>query len=141
MSSTEEDPDVAVLAIDNSVQIELWPGGRVHYSALDLAITTAGTNTAELGHMAIPMILVLPTFELALFQAAGGILGLLGKIPGTLGKLFLRAANAAYLKTQQPLAWPNKWVRRSGTMAARSTAMVVPEMVRVCPEGRCEVAC
>ena len=47
----------AVLVVDGSVQIELWPGGRAHYGALDLAITTAGTNTAELGHMGIPMIL------------------------------------------------------------------------------------
>ena len=90
------------------------------YTECDLVLTTIGTNTAELGVLGVPMVVVLPTQALEVFKGgAGGIAGLLCRLPGALGDFFTRRVNAALLAAAGALAWPNRWAGRE----------VVPELV------------
>eukprot|EP00899_Mesostigma_viride_P010373 jgi/Mesvir1/19337/Mv10395-RA.1 len=116
--------------------LETSRGTRVHvyqtsppygiYQQCDLCLTTVGTNTAELGSLGVPMVVMLPTHALEVFQGgAGGLAGLLCSIPGPVGAFFTRAVNAAVLKAAGHMAWPNRWAGKE----------VVPELVgRLEPE-------
>lgn len=98
-----------------------------HYGLLnqcDLCITTVGANTAELGALGIPMIMVLATNQFDAMRSWNGILGLLANLPGV-GSLFAKGINWVMLRKVGLLAWPNIWAGRS----------IVPEMVgRLTPE-------
>ncbi len=75
-------------------------------SQCDIALTTVGANTAELGALGVPMIVVVPTQHLTVMQAWDGFLGILGRIPGLrwcIGFLL----SAWRLKNKGFLAWPN----------------------------------
>ena len=92
-----------------------------HYNTLrrcTLCLTTIGANTAELGALAIPMIILLPTNQLDAMRAWNGIPGILANLPG-IGSLFAKAINTIALRKIGLLAWPNIWAGRS----------IVPEMV------------
>ncbi len=92
-----------------------------HYKILrtcTLCITTVGANTAELGALAVPMIIILPTNQLDAMRAWNGIPGILANLPG-LGSLFAKIINTIALKKVGLLAWPNIWAGRP----------IVPEMV------------
>ncbi len=87
-------------------------------SQCDLALTTVGANTAELGALGIPMIVLVPTQHLKVMYAWDGLLGLLGRLPGfkwSLGKL----VTLWRLRRKSFLAWPN----------ISASRMVVPERV------------
>jgi hypothetical protein len=53
-----------------------------HLSQCALALTTVGANTAELGALGVPMIVLVPTQHLHVMQAWDGGLGLLARLPG-----------------------------------------------------------
>ncbi len=93
-------------------------------SQCDLALTTVGANTAELGALGVPMIVIVPTQHLIVMQAWDGFLGILARLPGLrwcLGVLI----SAWRLKNQGFLAWPNISAGR----------MVVPERIgKISPE-------
>jgi hypothetical protein len=95
------------------------------YQESDLAITTVGTNTAELAYLQVPMLCVLPTFELSVFKGStGGLLGLLMQLPGILGDMVASLVNRYVLDRIKFLALPNVWANKH----------VVPELVgRVTP--------
>jgi len=90
-----------------------------------LALTTVGANTAELGALGVPMIVLVPTQHLHVMQAWDGGLGLLARLP--LIRWLLGAALTAWRMRQRGfLAWPNISAGRS----------VVPERVgAITPEG------
>ncbi|RZM81908.1 hypothetical protein [Leptolyngbya iicbica] len=105
-------------------QIFLWqtfPAQAVT-SQCRLCLTTVGANTAELGALAVPMIVLLPTQQLEAMNAWDGILGLLVALP-LVGKPFNILINRlllAYLSRRRKLfAWPNIWAGRE----------VVPELL------------
>ena len=50
-------------------------------SQCDIALTTVGANTAELGSLNIPMIVVVPTQHIVVMEAWDGFLGLIGRLP------------------------------------------------------------
>ncbi len=91
----------------------------------DLALTTVGANTAELGALAVPMLVILPTQHLIVMQAWDGFLGLIGRLPGfrwCIGALlsFWRLNRRGFL------AWPN----------ISASRMVVPERIgRITPRS------
>ena len=90
------------------------------YSQCACVLTTVGTNTAELALLGVPMVVVLPTQVLEVFKGgAGGLLGLLMRLPGVLGTLVTRRVNAALLARAGAMAWPNRWAGEH----------VVPELV------------
>ena len=71
-----------------------------------LALTTVGANTAELGALGLPMIVLVPTQHLHVMQAWDGGLGILARLP--LLKWLLGAAMTAWrMRHHGFLAWPN----------------------------------
>ncbi len=83
-----------------------------------LCLTTVGANTAELGSLAIPMIVLIPTQELDAMRAWDGLPGLLANLPGV-GSAFAKAINWIVLRQGRLFAWPNIWAK----------AEIVPELV------------
>jgi hypothetical protein len=83
-----------------------------------LALTTVGANTAELGALGVPMIVLVPTQHLDLMQAWDGWLGLLARLP-LLRRLLGVALTAWRMRNSGLLAWPNISAGR----------LVVPERV------------
>lgn len=71
-----------------------------------LALTTVGANTAELGALGVPMIVLVPTQHLQVMQAWDGWLGLLARLP-LLRRLVGVALTAWRLRQRGHLAWPN----------------------------------
>ncbi len=123
-----------IYSIENSIEKESWKRlitkqgteicleeNQPAYDLLsqcDLALTTVGANTAELGALGVPMIVLLPTQHMHLMQAWDGFLGVLARLPGLrwcIGKL----VTLWRLKKNRFMAWPNISAER----------MVVPERV------------
>lgn len=71
-----------------------------------LALTTVGANTAELGALGVPMIVLVPTQHLQVMQAWDGWLGLLARLP-LLRWLLGLALTAWRMRQRGFLAWPN----------------------------------
>lgn len=90
-----------------------------------LALTTVGANTAELGALAVPMIVLVPTQHLQVMQAWDGWLGLIARLP-LLRWLIGVALTAWRMRTSGFLAWPNIAAGRS----------VVPERVGAITPGQ-----
>ncbi|MEL7241308.1 MAG: lipid-A-disaccharide synthase [Cyanobacteria bacterium J06629_18] len=83
-----------------------------------ICITTVGANTAELGSLAVPMIVLLPTQQLDAMRSWDGIPGLLANLP-FVGTSFAKLINSYFLKRKGLLAWPNIWAQKE----------IVPELV------------
>ena len=83
-----------------------------------LALTTVGANTAELGALGVPMIVLVPTQHLQVMQAWDGWLGLVARLP-LMRRLLGVALTAWRLRHRGFLAWPNISAGR----------LVVPERV------------
>tara|TARA_Y100001968_G_C19348472_1_gene713354 strand:- start:436 stop:1356 length:921 start_codon:yes stop_codon:yes gene_type:complete len=84
----------------------------------DIALTTVGANTSELGSLNIPMIVVVPTQHILAMEAWDGLLGLIARLPilkWCLG-LFISFIK---LKKRGYMAWPNISAKK----------MIVPERV------------
>ena len=87
-------------------------------SQCDIALTTIGANTAELGSLNVPMIVVVPTQHISVMEAWDGLIGLLGRLPilkWCLGLLI----SFVKLKKRGFMAWPNISAKR----------MIVPERI------------
>ncbi len=112
------------LETQSGLRVELWQNQTERvpvYSLLarcDLCLTTIGANTAELGALAVPMIVVMPTQQLDAMRAWDGIPGLLANLPGV-GSSVAKLINWLYLQRIGLLAWPNKWANEE----------IVPELV------------
>ncbi len=87
-------------------------------SRCSLCLTTVGANTAELGALSVPMIVLLPTQQLDAMRAWGGIPGMLANMP-LLGSSMAKVINWIVIQRAGLLAWPNIWAQE----------MVVPELV------------
>ncbi|MGF1515381.1 MAG: lipid-A-disaccharide synthase [Elainellaceae cyanobacterium] len=122
-----ESPLVSLRRSPN-LALELGGGGVVElhtgFPAYDrlrrcrVCVTTVGANTAELGALGIPMLVILPTQQLDAMRAWDGIPGLLVNLPGV-GSLLARGINAWFLRKKRLLAWPNIWAGEE----------IVPELV------------
>jgi hypothetical protein len=120
------------LKTSHGLRVELWTTFPAYdlLSQCRLCITTVGANTAELGSLAIPMIVMLPTQQLDAMRAWDGLPGLLANLPGV-GSIFAKLINGWFLRQSHLLAWPNIW---AGTA-------IVPELVgKLQPAQVAEVA-
>ena len=108
------------LQAHSGVQIALEPQFPAHdlLAQCCLCFTTIGANTAELGAMAVPMIVLLPTQRMDAMRAWDGIPGLLANLPGV-GTLFATLINHWFIRKPRLLAWPNIWAQE----------MIVPELL------------
>ncbi|ASC71850.1 Lipid-A-disaccharide synthase [Halomicronema hongdechloris C2206] len=117
------------------LEVDLW----TPFPAYDLLSSAApashnGANTAELGALGIPMIVLLPTQKLDAMRAWDGIPGLLANLP-LLGSPMAKAINALalrqILREGRLFAWPNLWAGRE----------IVPELIgRLTPNQIAEQA-
>jgi len=125
-------------------ELETASGLRVHlhtdYPAYDLlrrcrlCLTTVGANTAELGSLGVPMLVLIPTQQLNIIQFWDGLPGLLSFLPGV-GRWLSRAIEGFAVrrlkKSGRLLAWPNIWAKKA----------IVPELVgRLQPQEVAELA-
>lgn len=95
-----------------------------------LCLTTVGANTAELGALAVPAIVLLPTQQLDAMRAWDGIPGLLANLP-VFGSYFAKLINWWVLRKKQLYAWPNIWAKEE----------VIPELVgQLTPEFVANIA-
>jgi len=94
-----------------------------------LCITTVGANTAELGALAVPMFVLLPTQQLDAMRSWDGLPGLLANAP-IFGSIFAKLINWLVLQNKKLFAWPNIWAK----------AEIVPELVgKLQPEKVAEI--
>eukprot|EP01018_Ginkgo_biloba_P016239 Gb_03300 [translate_table: standard] len=86
------------------------------------SLSKTGTNTAELGSLGVPMVVVLPTYALEVYRGAtGGLLGLLSNAPGKFGDAAAILINTMMLKTVGFLSWPNREVVLPDIICSKST--------------------
>jgi hypothetical protein len=111
------------LQIQDGPKVFLWQ----RFPALDLfsqcslCFTTIGANTAQLGALATPMIVVIPTQQLDGLKVMDGLPGLLARLPGVgvvARKILTPLVISAAQKSGKHFAWPNIWANRE----------VVPEL-------------
>lgn len=88
----------------------------------DLCLTTVGANTAQLGALAIPMIILLPIYQLEAMKSWDGLLGLLANLPiigNSCAKLINWLIVQYTIKNKKLYGWPNIWAKRE----------IVPELI------------
>ena len=112
--------ELPYLETEEGLKLLLWTQFPAYdvLSQCTLCLTTVGANTAELGALAIPMIVLLPTYQLDAMRAWDGIPGALANLP-ILGGSFARVINWLVLRKKRLFAWPNIWAKEE----------VVPELV------------
>jgi lipid A disaccharide synthetase len=86
-----------------------------------LCLTTIGANTAELGALGVPMIVILPMQQLDAMRAWDGGLGVLVNLP-LIGSPIAKLVNTIAFRTlnNRKLAWPNIWAKQRE---------IVPELI------------
>lgn len=112
------------LKTPSGCSVELWQSFPAHelLSQCCLCLTTVGANTAELGSLAVPMMVLLPTQQLDAMRAWDGLPGLLARLPGV-GQGFSKIINFIIIKRvlnkKRLFAWPNIWAKQE----------IVPELL------------
>ncbi|MFP4336293.1 MAG: lipid-A-disaccharide synthase [Halothece sp.] len=80
-----------------------------------LCVTTLGANTAELGALGIPMLVMIPTQNIETMRAWDGLPGLLVNLPG-IGTPLAKIINIPIIymlkRSNRLFAWPNIWARK-----------------------------
>ncbi len=88
----------------------------------DLCLTTVGANTAQLGALSIPMIILIPTYQLTAMKSWDGLPGLLANLP-LIGDRFATLINKIAIdytrKNNKLYGWPNIWAKKE----------IVPELI------------
>ncbi|MEP0976149.1 MULTISPECIES: lipid-A-disaccharide synthase [Cyanophyceae] len=120
------EPDAALprLRTPSGLEVLLWQGTPAYdvMGQMQFCLTTVGANTAELGSLGIPMMVLLATQKLEAMKAWDGIPGLLANLP-LVGDGFAKLINGLVLrqiyKEGRLFAWPNIWAKRE----------VVPERI------------
>jgi lipid-A-disaccharide synthase len=103
----------------SGLRVELWTEAPAYklLSQCSLCLTTVGANTAELGALAVPMLVLIPLQQIDRIRTWDGIPGLLANLPGIGGRVAAMMTHLA-LKRLGQLAWPNIW----------ANAEIVPEL-------------
>ncbi|URD52033.1 lipid-A-disaccharide synthase [Chroococcidiopsis sp. CCNUC1] len=109
-----------LLKTASGLVVELWTRSPAYdlLSQCCLCLTTVGANTAELGSLGVPMIVLLPTQQLDAMRAWDGIPGLLVNLP-FIGTSMAKVINWLVLQRLGLRSWPNIWAKSE----------IVPELV------------
>ncbi|MBW4645253.1 MAG: lipid-A-disaccharide synthase [Goleter apudmare HA4340-LM2] len=120
LTSSKESTENSEIKTGKSLSVRLWQVNPAYelLSQCSICLTTVGANTAELGALAVPMIVLLPTQQLDAMRSWDGLPGLLANLPGV-GSTFAKMINWFFLRRKGLLAWPNIWAQEE----------VVPELV------------
>jgi hypothetical protein len=118
------------------VELRTPAGTRIHLveqqpahgvlSQCRLALTTVGANTAELGALGVPMIVLVPTQHLHVMQAWDGGLGILARLP-ILRWLLGAALTAWRMRHHGFLAWPN--ISAGRAVVPERVGAILPEVI------------
>ncbi|MBN3925456.1 lipid-A-disaccharide synthase [Nostoc sp. NMS4] len=113
----------ALLKTATGLTVELWQENPAYHllSQCCICLTTVGANTAELGALGVPMIVLLPTQQLDAMRSWDGLPGLLANLP-VVGTPFAKVINWSFLRFVRRkglLAWPNIWAQEE----------IVPELM------------
>ncbi|MEM7795473.1 MAG: lipid-A-disaccharide synthase [Cyanobacteria bacterium P01_C01_bin.118] len=128
------DQGLPYLQIQDGPRVYLWTDFPAHglLKRCTLCVTTVGANTAQLGSLAVPMVVLLPTQQLDVMRTWDGLLGLLCQLPmvGTALTKVINIVAIAYIqRNQKRFAWPNIWAQEE----------VVPELLgRITAEEVCD---
>jgi len=120
ITKTNNKESRSILITNNSTVILLQEKHPAYsdLSQCEIALTTVGANTAELGALNIPMIVVVPTQHILVMEAWDGIVGLIARLPilkWCLGLLI----SLVKLRKRGFMAWPNISAKK----------MIVPERI------------
>ncbi|OUL20517.1 lipid-A-disaccharide synthase [Nostoc sp. RF31YmG] len=117
---SDDNQQKPALKTANGLTVELWQETPAYdlLSQCSICLTTVGANTAELGSLAVPMLVLLPTQQLDAMRSWDGLPGLLANLPGV-GSTFAKVINWLFLRRKGLLAWPNIWAQEE----------IVPELV------------
>ena len=118
--STNTEQEIPYLLTSGGTKVDLLTEFPAYNSLLkcQLCVTTVGANTAELGSLAIPMLVLLPTQQLDAMRSWDGIPGILANLP-LIGSVFAKLINWLVLRQKRLFAWPNIWAKSE----------IVPELV------------
>jgi hypothetical protein len=102
------------------LRVDLWTQTPYYslFSLCKFCLTSVGANTAELGSLGVPMIVLLPTQQLDAMRSWDGLPGLLANLPGV-GGYFAKLINWVAIRYLGLLAWPNIWAGKE----------IVPELL------------
>lgn len=128
----DENNAMAYLETPRGLRVQLWRRSPAYHllSQCTLCLTTVGANTAELGSLGIPMIVLLPTQQLDAMRAWDGLPGILANLP-LFGTIFAKLINSLVLRQGKLFAWPNIWANTE----------IVPELVgKLQPQQVAEMA-
>ncbi|UKO96158.1 lipid-A-disaccharide synthase [Nostoc sp. UHCC 0870] len=116
----EQSHQKPILKTGKGLNVELHQENPAYdlLSDCSICLTTVGANTAELGALGVPMVVLLPTQQLDAMRSWDGLPGLLANLPG-LGSTFAKIINWLFLRRKGLLAWPNIWAK----------AEIVPELI------------
>ncbi|WP_414530675.1 lipid-A-disaccharide synthase [Nodularia chucula] len=119
-SATLVESEYPVLKTEKGLFVELCRENPAYQllSQCTICLTTVGANTAELGALAVPMIVLIPTQQLDAMRSWDGLPGILANLPGV-GSTFAKVINWLVLSKKGLLAWPNIWAQEE----------IVPELV------------
>ncbi len=113
----------ALLKTATGLTVELWQENPAYHllSQCCICLTTVGANTAELGALGVPMIVLLPTQQLDAMRSWDGLPGLLANLPvvGTLCAKVINWSFLRFVRRKGLLAWPNIWAQEE----------IVPELM------------
>ncbi|MEM1252712.1 MAG: lipid-A-disaccharide synthase [Cyanobacteria bacterium P01_H01_bin.21] len=128
------DSGLAYFQIKDGPKVWLWTEFPAHglLKRCTLCVTTVGANTAQLGSLAVPMVVLLPTQQLDVMRTWDGLWGLLCQLP-VVGNLLTQVINtvAVYYiqRSNRRFAWPNIWAKKE----------VVPELLgRITADEVCD---
>ncbi|MGM3305534.1 lipid-A-disaccharide synthase [Anabaena sp. WFMT] len=109
-----------ILKTETDLTVELYQENPAYklLSQCSICLTTVGANTAELGALGVPMIVLLPTQQMDSMRSWDGLPGLLANLPGV-GTNFAKLINWFFLKRIGLLSWPNIWAQEE----------IVPELL------------
>mgnify|MGYP001799599021 FL=1 len=128
------DDGLPYFQIQDGPKVTLWNDFPAHglLKRCTLCITTVGANTAQLGSLAVPMVVLLPTQQLDVMRTWDGFWGLLCQLP-LVGTALTKAINIVAIqyiqRRQKRFAWPNIWAKKE----------VVPELLgRITADEVCD---
>ena len=121
-ATLERDETIPYLQTATGLKVELHTEFPAYYwlSKCTLCLTTIGANTAELGGLGVPMVVLIALQQLDAMRAWDGLPGILVNLP-LVGSPIAKIVNTiAYHKMKDyKFAWPNIWAGKE----------IVPELV------------
>ncbi|PSP18064.1 MAG: lipid-A-disaccharide synthase [Cyanobacteria bacterium QS_8_64_29] len=127
-ATLERAGDELILTTARGTTVALWTHFPAHpqLAHCTFCLTTVGANTAELGALGVPAIVLLPTQQLDAMRAWDGVPGLLANLPGV-GAPLAKLINAWVLRQKRAFAWPNIWTGE--TVMPELVGQLTPERV------------